>query len=433
MGENDNLNEAIRSLKDFIESFRFSDEFTLSMLSGDSTVLLSRGDRTIILTGQDADKYIQIKSAIFDTVKKRRPVSKKAINDLVDNFFFRILHDGDSTKNPNISDQLNKEAQLLKTALFTDPRDWEIKLIVEGIAPSGLPFIFGQVEFTYLDATNLSTLRTNVANRIRELKPRDVEAVISEITDDLKILSEKAIATISVNAVDEEAAIQEAKHKLQITVDAINMFCPRDGLGGWAFLPGDTMPQGELVLAFCKDIKLTPSFRSVGPLRKIPLNQIAKRPGFARLSDMLHKEYPTDLEDKILASVRWAGRAQIEARREEAFLLYAIALESLVLGKENKMELSYRLAVRCAQISGGSLEAKRMVVDQVRSLYDLRSKIVHSGNLLIGEEDVNLISRYAMSTLLIIIEQEPFRSMTTVRELETWFENQLLMGGVVRT
>jgi len=145
------------------------------------------------------------------------------------------------------------------------------------------------------------------------------------------------------------------------------------------------MPQREFVLAICED-SITPVFRQAGPLRQIPLNQVSRRKGFSRISELLSKESPTDLEDRILASVQWAGRAQVEPRREEAFLLYAIALESLLLGKDVKSEIAYRLAVRCAHIGGGpALEDKKRVVDQIQSLYDLRSKIVHSGNFLVSD------------------------------------------------
>lgn len=433
MGAKKDLNEEIRLLAKFIENLSFDDQITPGILQ-DSTVLLSRGDRTIILVGDNADEYTDIKSSICAALMERMPVSRKAVNGLVDDFLFRMLLAGDSAKNPNLGNQLKEEVQALKTALSEKPQNWEVQRIVEGLAPSGLPFVVGQVQFQYLDDGNLLAFTTKISDRVRGLQPRNVDAAVAQVRANLEVLRGKVVATLFVNTVDEEAAIQEAKHKLQITVDAINLFSPREPMGGWVFLPGDTMPQRELVLAYCEDVKFIPSFRSAGPLRQIPLNQIAKRPGFARVSEMLRKEGPSDLEDKILASVRWAGRAQVEARREEAFLLYAIALESLILRKDVKTELSYRLAVRCAQIGGGpGLEDKKRVLHQLRSLYDLRSRIVHSGNFAVNEEELDLIGQYAVSTLLIVIEQEPFRSMTTVQDLETWFETQLLLGGVVRT
>jgi hypothetical protein len=423
------LNEEIRSLTKFVENLSFEDQFTPGVFR-DSTVLLSRGDRTVILVGDDADIYTDIASSIYEALAGRRSVSKQAVKGLVDDFFMRVLTEGDSTQNPKLGEQVNEQAKQLKIALFEKPKNWEVQLMVEGLAPSGLPSDGGQVRFQYLDDTGLLALKARVSELIQKLQPRDVDAAVTQMSNNLEVLRGRAVGVLSVSAVDEEAAIQAAKRKLQITVDAINLFSPREPMGGWVFLPGETMPQREFVLATCED-RITPSFRPAGPHRQIPLSQISKRQGFARISELLRKESPTDFEDRILASVQWAGRAQVEARREEAFLLYAIALESLLLGKDVKTELAYRLAVRCAHLLGGpTVDDKKRVVDQIQGLYQLRSKIVHSGNFVVREGELNLISKYAVLTLLTVIERDPFRSMTTSREFETWLESQLLSGGV---
>ena len=56
--------------------------------------------------------------------------------------------------------------------------------------------------------------------------------------------------------------------------------------------------------------------------------------------------------DQVISSLQWADRATVERRREQAFLLYAIALESLVLADEDKQELKYRLRVPVAHLLG---------------------------------------------------------------------------------
>jgi hypothetical protein len=384
----------------------------------------------VILVGEDADTYTDLAGSICETVAERRPVSKQAIKGLVDDFFMRALPNGDHTTNPNLGDQLSREADELKTALFDKPQDWEARLVVEGLAPSGLPCRVGNVQFQHLDDAGLAGLKEHVSVLIKNLQPRDVDSALTTMSNNLEVWRGKTIAVLSINAVDGEAAIQAAKRKLQITVDAINLFSPRESMGGWVFLPGDTMPQREFVLATCEN-SITPVFRSAGPRRKIPLSQISQRKGFARVSELLGKESPIDLEDRILASVQWAGRAQVEARPEEAFLLYAIALESLLLGRDVKTELTYRLAVRCAHIVGGpTLEDKKRVIDQIQSLYQLRSRIVHSGSFVVGEPQLALIRDYALLTVLLVVDRAPFDSMRTVKEFETWLENQVLSGGL---
>lgn len=427
------LNEGLRSLAAFVKNLSFDEQATKGVFR-ESTVLISRGDSTVILVGDDAETYTDIVSSIYQAVSERRPVSKRSVSDLVGDFFLKVLKGGDHRQNPFLGNQTDAGVHELKSALFEKPKNWEVQLIVEGLAPSGLPMDVGQVQFLYLDESPLSQLKNRLSELIKRLQVKDSDAVMAHMSNNLEVLRGKAVGLLSVNAVDDQAAVQLAKHKLQTTVDAINFFASRERIGGWVFLPGDTMPQRELVLAICEDDRVSPSFRRAGPVRRIPLNQIASRKGFARVSDLLAKEAPSDLEEKILASLQWAGRAQVEARREEAFLLYAIALESLLLGRDTKTEISHRLAVRCAHLGGGpTLDDKRRVVKQILSLYQTRSNIVHSGNFVVSEQELTLMREYSVLTLFVMIDKEPFRSMTNAEELEKWFETQLLSGGISPT
>jgi hypothetical protein len=432
-GPSMDLNEELRSLAEFVKNLNVTDEVAGGAFQN-STVLISRGDNTIILVGDDADKYTETVSSIYKAISERRIVSKKSVSDLIGDFFLRVLRGGDHKKNPNLAKQTDTGMQELKSALFEKPKNWDVQLIVEGLAPSGLPITIGQVHFLYLDEAPLSKLKDRIGDVVKRLGMKDADAIMVQLSNNLDVLRGKSVGLLSVNAVDDEAAIQLAKRKLQATVDAINFFASREPMGGWVFLPGDTMPQTELVLAICEDDRVTPSSRRAGPIRQIPLNQLASRKGFARVSGLLAKEAPTDLEEKILASLQWAGRAQVEARREEAFLLYAIALESLLLGRNTKTEISHRLAVRCAHLGGGpALADKKRVVKEILSLYETRSNIVHSGNFVVREEQLALMREYAVLTLFVIIDAPPFRSMTEDRELEEWFDTQLLSGGISPT
>ena len=81
------LNEAIRSLAQFILHLSFDDQLGSGVFK-DSTVLISRGDHTIILAGDDADRYGEILSSIYQAISEReRPLSKRAVSNLVADFF----------------------------------------------------------------------------------------------------------------------------------------------------------------------------------------------------------------------------------------------------------------------------------------------------------------------------------------------------------
>jgi len=284
------LNDALKFLADFVRHLDLGHERTFDVLK-DSTVLINRGEYTIILVGNDADKYTDLVTSIYEAISNReRPVSKRAVRGLVGDFFLRVLESRDATHTRDFTEKLQSELRALKSALFEKPRNWEIFLPVEGLAPSGLPLTVGQVQFRFLDMDSFQAVKNRIVDTIAQSNSANKDAVVTKICGDADSLREKAVGVLSVSAVDDEAAILAAKHQLQITVDAINFFASPDQMGGWVFLPGDGMPQRELTLAFCEDGRFIPSFRQAGPLRKIPLNQIARRKGFARVSEILSKE-----------------------------------------------------------------------------------------------------------------------------------------------
>jgi hypothetical protein len=113
------------------------------------------------------------------------------------------------------------------------------------------------------------------------------------------------------------------------------------------------------------------------------------------------------------------------------FLFYAIALETLLLGRETTTEITYQLAARCAHLLGGpGLSQRRGVVQHVKELYGLRSRIVHSGSLEVTDSSLGLMRDYAVISLFIVLEHDSFKSMLTVREFDEWFEKRLLSGGL---
>lgn len=74
-----------------------------------------------------------------------------------------------------------------------------------------------------------------------------------------------------------------------------------------------------------------------------------------------------------MASVQWAGRAVVELqqRPEEAFLHYAIALETIILGRRQHDELAYRLSMHTALLAGETLEKRAEIKNDVKHLYDV--------------------------------------------------------------
>jgi hypothetical protein len=143
------------------------------------------------------------------------------------------------------------------------------------------------------------------------------------------------------------------------------------------------------------------------------------------MSTLLSKKR-NSIEDRIIAATQWAGKATVRNRKEEAFLLYAISLESLMLAEKNTEELLYRLRTRVAHLLGDNLVNRKEISKNIRDLYKTRSDIVHNGSYQVTDADLNLIRVYSKSCILHIINDTTFEAMSDIVSFVQWFEEKTL-------
>jgi hypothetical protein len=145
------------------------------------------------------------------------------------------------------------------------------------------------------------------------------------------------------------------------------------------------------------------------------------------VSAILANPNPSSLDDRILSSLQWAGRATIEGRKEEAFLLFCISLEALLLGNRNT-EISQTFALRGAHLFGQDTAHRKDIFKKLKCLYGIRSSIVHSGHTQVTQADLSKIRSLAKNAVWLMLVREPFSQMKTEEKLEEWFQTQLLAG-----
>ena len=189
---------------------------------------------------------------------------------------------------------------------------------------------------------------------------------------------------IEIKALDTNAAKTAAVKELSLTLNIINFYSDLIPYqDGHVYLPSESQSVSINVPIITHGIK--PNFKfgyeRVGPFMLISLTKLLeidkkRNMGFSKVNNLLLKKR-NDLEEKIISAIRWAGKATIENKREEAFLLYAISLESLILLDNEKDELTFRLRTRVAHLLGNSIEKRKAISKRMNNLYDTRSKIVH--------------------------------------------------------
>ncbi len=360
-------------------------------------------------------------------------IGKGAIESAVQSAILKALDIPKQSKDP-FERRLTICIDELKTALLTKPEDWVVHMEVRGLAPERLPYQFGEIEFYVVGKeAQPSAERPSEKGEVTAAKKASAFSELFTPTEDA------VYAVVPVKASDTEAAKVLAERKLRLTLDALNFFGDVfDVLESRVTLPGDaTVSNVKTFLYSAKrpDQKLS----SVGltkPLIPFSFAAIkessAKDYGFDRVSLILASSSPASLDDKILSSLQWAGRACIEDRREEAFLLFCISLEALLLKKQTG-EITQTFALRGAHLLVVDAVHRREVFKDLKFLYGIRSSIVHSGQTQVTEADLSKIRWLAKTALLIMLVREPFSKMKTEDELENWFQTQLLAGVVTVT
>ena len=172
------------------------------------------------------------------------------------------------------------------------------------------------------------------------------------------------------------------------------------------------------------------SYSREGPSQLFSLKRLRGvailRPTFRRVHRLMRAESHSGLAAVLLASIQWAGRASVEPKREQAFLLFAIALETLILPESDSQELTYRLRVRVAHLLGKDRSRRAELSSTIRDLYKIRSKIVHSGSYQVTDETLGQLRSIVKRAILRVLLHRTIRQFQTANDLASWFEARVL-------
>lgn len=330
-------------------------------------------------------------------------------------------------------ERLSISLKQLEQKLTSEPKSHKVFVPIEGFQDDISPFEFGNVSFcTYETGPSEefnSVVESSASDKDRELNKR----LIADFTSGYE---GKILASTTVLAFDNEAAMTMAQKEIQLTIDVLNFIvgliyrsmARLDSLN--TFWPRSIENTIMLRTEGDKQVIASVGSKVSGPLRKVSSTDLrsyrAEQFGFRRLDEILKKQQRNGLEDRLLASVQWAGRASADQRSEEAFLFFTTALEALLAKLRSDVPITYRLKTRVSHLLGSNLSSRREVAKTISDLYGVRSAIVHGGRYEVRAEDLANIRFFSMQSIIVILDQEPFRSMTNEQEFEGWFEDQVL-------
>lgn len=432
MVRQDNINIALKAVGTFIESLTQSEA-----LSEDRRfdLFFSQADEGSIYLGSDeARKYRDCLRALWEAVSPGEQISPRAVERVFQNAIFEAL-DIRKKRTPEFSARLDQALRELRLRLTAPPQRFLIYCPVNGLDREGLPRRVGNVDFVVFGDEQLDQFRAAVAKHKvdqeqREIRTQDLGTLAQE-----KSLFDHVTGAVEVTAIEGKAAESLAIRELRLVIDVVNFYSDLIPYNhAHLSLPGDADAAKVVIPTLVVEGSQRTSFSinhtSWGRLGELSLlklwdSDLRRNLGFSRVIALLGSRR-NDLEEKIIASMQWAGRATAEIRKEEAFLLYAIALESIVLSDNDPVELSYRLRVRTAHLLADDIESRRDLVTKLRELYKIRSKIVHSGQYQVTDADLSLLRSITKAALIRICTGTEFLSMRSGKELGKWFQDRVL-------
>jgi hypothetical protein len=420
------MDEALRNVKSLIIDFLHSK----SEKDGEKILYFERqGLGGLYLNYEDFLRYHQCLRELATSSVKDDDLSLKTVEEAFQEALLKALCSNNCSTPENL--RIDEILEILKQKLTAKRIPYRCFIPVYGIKEEGLPFSTGQVEFAVFDDSLIDQFKGIVAKHTiqKDFKWEDLKENIN------RSFYRKICSLVTVEAKDYKAAQVIAIRKLRIVLDILNFFSALTPFNSnaWACLLGDLEPCLFETIILNEDDGSsynTPSER-IGPFQKLEISQIIESnrsndTGFDYIIGLLRKSNLNKFEQALITAIQWAGRAVVSNRREEAFLLYAIALESIILVDNPNTELSYRLRIRIAHLIARKPEKRSEVANTVKELYNLRSKLVHDGKYEITDVEIQLMKSISINCIKRLCIDPLFQKISSPDMFSKWLEDQIL-------
>ncbi|MEK6209380.1 MAG: hypothetical protein AABM64_03255 [Pseudomonadota bacterium] len=403
---------------DFIRSIHKN--LSAGIPDGHSGFRISRHDEgSLFLDEADLVAYTATVGRLVDDFSTTGDLSRRSVEQYLQDSLFHSLDIRRKREKP-FDERVNQALVDLHKRLCSPPLSYRCFVPVHGFAPKYLPFSFGGIRFVRFGQSHLRQL----------LKPIGTGAEFNAFRSDVSDMKESELwgnpcAVVEVKARDFDSAMVRARVATRAAVDSVNFFedlIPYNH--GWLYLPAEGARAREIAAIVSSEGQVLLSHAKVGPIAPFSLENLRKDPRVLRqllaLSALSRIATPKTAGEVLLTSFRWAGRASVEPKREQSFLLFAIALEAAALPVRNQ-EITYRLSLRVARLLGRSRERRAEVTKSVADLYSVRSKIVHSGSYEVTDEDLGRL-RWLTKTVLLRLLRRRSLWKSSPHELDRWIE-----------
>lgn len=353
-------------------------------------------------------EYRDIRQKLLDQFAPAEDLSKAAVDSALRSAVFEVV-DISKRRSPDPSVRLENALGKLRTFLATPSEEYKCWIEVAGLDVASLPASFGGVRFVLFDTDQIQNLKKIVTTKHVSGQSEKLAFIDDQLTDSLL---GRPTVVVKVNARDKEAALSLAERKVRAIVECLNFFSDTiPGYHGWLFLPtNQESPDGVVRLAVADSGSMYTDYsdgRPVGGFSIAEVRQSAERMlrrAFDRMEFLLEKSknQVNEVEELLLMAVRWAP---------------------LVLPTKTD-KLSHRLSQRVAWLWGEDEDQRLELAKRTKKLYEIRSKIVHSGYYEVTEDERAEIRMAVKAVILRLLTDPDVEKYGKLNELHGYFERR---------
>lgn len=415
----DSLQSLIKELSDFIETLGV-DEITPSesisinpmgkvpfAISSIDEAKIQSSDNMIILEGENWYRINDFKKRFYKVLSKRKNFS----NDYIDKIIWRAIALRIRIERKEKADY-NTCAELLSKLFNESTKTFNVFIEIEGFYLSDKEVIkFGKTKFYLMTESKIRELLKNQGLTTKE------DYYKSEVEYYKNKYLNKLYSETITEANDNKAAVEKANIYLNRMMNIINFFSGvykiYDLYSGFLRRPGKSgNPEFVHTHTFTKSYpKKAQTYSSIEHQYDIHYDVLKKHLPLGKalriVETVLLKDETNSLFERILTSLQWAGIALWEKKKEIAFTNYITALEALLL-LDSHTELSYRLNLYASFIVGKNFKSRTEIFNKLKSLYEIRSKIVHTGVYEIDDDDLNSLKFLVINVVLAILLEKKY-------------------------
>jgi hypothetical protein len=451
------LSTALADVGAFLKKVRFSEDATSYFDAEEGAydtgkLILAEPDRS------EHDYCLQRLVQVFETTTL---FNRASLQELLQETLKKASREATSTG--QLPGSTIKDAVVWLRNALTSLNAYTVYLPVLGVDLRTLPCTVGNLAFFSGDSADTSAVMEAVCANIRSWKNEDAEKerYIELLKQSVQTwLGDKAIVAVEVQAGNAKSAEEKAIAICRQGIDVINFFSDLlvgvrmracvslDGegydvtnrlasqFGVKLLISMRQKNEGDLGAIRFKDKEIAETHCSkgaAGPLVGVPLPKFVAgglegtvHKVFSNVTKLVGKDGLSTLEDRVLTAFQWAGRATVAVRREEAFLLYMISLESLILSKAGKAgKVVDQFTKKAAHLLQRTSGDRKRLMKRLEGLYDIRSEIVHSGRFQVSEFDLDHAREFAKKALFIVSNDTTFQQMTEATHLDDWLTERM--------